>query len=191
MKTIFIIEHLEKKLWPWCVIEYTQSSRHVGKDNLWITNVNMAKDKIKNIGKIYNKPVRELNIAWDRACILDPEAELTLEPSDKDKFDYVIIGGILGEEKFNQRTGRELTKFLPGVEKRNIGKEQFTIDNAVYVAHKILQGISLDNIKFQSNAEIIINDVESVILPYCYPLVGNKPVMSDEIIIYLKNKKGF
>ena len=35
----FIIEHLEKKLFEWCLIEYEHISKIVGKNNLIITNV--------------------------------------------------------------------------------------------------------------------------------------------------------
>src|SRR3989344_4588506 len=38
-KQIYIIEHLEQKLWPWCVIEYKHISKIAGKNNLWFTNI--------------------------------------------------------------------------------------------------------------------------------------------------------
>jgi len=38
-KTVYIIEHLEPKLFPWCMIEYKHISKTVGKSNLWFTNI--------------------------------------------------------------------------------------------------------------------------------------------------------
>src|SRR3989344_3510320 len=42
----YIIEHLEEKVYPWCLLEYTHISTIVGKDNLIFTNI--AK---KHLGK--------------------------------------------------------------------------------------------------------------------------------------------
>lgn len=192
MKPIFIIEHLEPKLWPWCIIEYKSISKIIGRNNLIFTNVS-KKDlkKLEKFGKVFTKSVKNLNIDLHKACVLDPLAQKALEPHEAGKFQYYIFGGILGDEKLNGRTSHELTKFLSNSSKRNIGKAQFSTDNAVYVTSQIINGKSQDKIEFQDSIEIPINKIESVILPYRYPLVSGKPRISPKLIDYLKNKKSF
>jgi len=192
MKPIFIIEHLEPQLWPWCIIEYKSISKLVGKDNLWFTNIN-KKDthKLSKYGQVYQKSIKNLDIEFGKACILDPDATKTPSPKDAKSFQYFIFGGILGDDPPRKRTAPELTNFIPQAHKRNIGKEQFSTDNAVYVANEIINGKSLKEIPFQDTIEIPINKVESTILPYRYPLIKGKPRISQELITYLKNKKGF
>jgi len=189
MKPIYIIEHLEPKLWDWCLIEYENISNIVGKENLWITNIKSKKDaeKLKNFGKVFSESVRKMKLAG--ACILDPEAEKTLSPSEK--FSYYIFGGILGDFPPRKRTGEELTKFLPNAEKRNIGKEQMSTDNAVYTVKQIVDGKTFEKMKFTDNAVIQISEFESVELPYRYNLVDGKPFMSKKISEYIKKNGAF
>lgn len=181
--TIFIIEHLEPELWPWCLIEYKRISKITNK-NVWFTNIK-KKDikKLEKYGKVFSNSIKTMKL--ENACILDPAAVKTLKKSDT--FEYYIFGGILGDQEFNWRTKEELTKYL-NYEKRNIGKRQFSTDNAVYVTKAIIEGKKL---KFTDNPEIKINKIESVILPFRYPLVNGKPGMSPEIIKHLKKKKDF
>lgn len=40
---------------------------------------------------------------------MDPEAKETLTPADREQFDYVVIGGILGDSKYTGRTKKEVT----------------------------------------------------------------------------------
>lgn len=187
---IFIIEHLEPEMWPWCLIEYESLSKAVGKKNVWFTNVK-KKDayKLKKYGSVFTQSIKKLPIALSRACVLDPRAPHTLEP--KERFEYYIFGGILGDEKLNGRTEKELTHFLKQAHKRNIGREQFSTDNAVYVTHEIMKGTPLTKQRFQDTLEIHFNAIESVILPYRYPLVRDKPRINPKLITYLKNKKTF
>ena len=124
------------------------------------------------------------------SCILDPDSPTLLSPNDKNKFDYFIFGGILGDYPPRKRTKAELTKFVKG-STRNIGKLQFSTDNAVYTVHKILTGTSFNKLKFKNKVEIKINEIESVILPYKYNLINGKPLISEKLIEYLKNKKDF
>lgn len=189
MKPVFIIEHLEPKLWPWCLIEYKNISRLVGKENLWFTNIKDNGRKLGSYGKVFGKSVKTLNL--DRACILDPDAKETLTPLNARGYEYFILGGILGDEKFNWRTRDELTKYMSKVKAFNLGDGQFSTDNAVLVTKKIAQGVSLDEIPFQDGLEIKIKKGESVILPYRYPLVNGRSQISAELVKYLKKKKDF
>lgn len=185
MKQIYIIEHLEPKLWPWCLIEYKHISKIAGKNNLWFTSIKKQDiKKLKKYGKIFTKSVKDFKIK--NLCILDPDANKTLIPKDTKQFKYFIFGGILGDHPPRKRTKSELSAFFKNIEKRNIGKDQLSTDNAVYVVKQICNGKELKDIKFQNEVEIIINDIESTILPFKYPLVNGKPNISTELIKYLK-----
>ncbi len=189
MKPIFIIEHLEPKLWEWCLIEYKHISRIVGKKNVWFTNIRDGKSKLKPYGGVFGESVRTMKLA--NACVLDPDAKELLNPVNAAPFQYFIFGGILGEEGFNWRTKKELTRYLASMKSFHLGDGQFSTDNAVYVTKQIIEGRTLGKMPFLDTAEIELKKGESVILPYRYPLVKGKPHISRELVTYLKNKKSF
>jgi len=188
---VYIIEHLEPRLWPWCIMEYKHISKLVGKKNLWITNINKAGEakKLSKYGKVIPASVSKLNLK--SACILDPESTRLLSPKVARKYRYFIFGGILGDYPPRKRTKKELTSKFKHIPSFNIGKEQMSTDNAVYAVKQIVEGKSLNKLKFQDQAEIRINKIESIILPYRYNLIKGKPFTSPEVISYLKRKKGF
>ncbi|MDP1728998.1 MAG: SAM-dependent methyltransferase [archaeon] len=188
---IYIIEHLEPELFEWCLIEYAHISEIVGKENLWFTNINGGKDKkkLEKFGRVYSESVQKLGL--NNMCVLDPEAEKTLNSGDSDKIEYYIFGGILGDFPPRKRTEEELTKFLPNSEKRNIGKEQMSTDNAVYTVKQIVGGKKFEELRFIDNAYLDLGEFESVELPYRYNLVGGKPLMSKKILAYLKKNGVF
>ena len=190
-KKIFIIEHLEPRVWKWCLMEYENISKIVGKDNLWFTNIKRHNIQLTKLGKVFREPVRDLKIDRSRVCVLDPEAKEVLRYEDNDKMDYVVFGGILGDYPPKKRTKKELTNFLEGCIVRNLGKKQMATDNAVYVVKEILEGEKFEKMKFFNKAVIQINKVESCILPFKYVNVDGKPFMSEKVINYLKKKKGF
>jgi len=196
-KPIYVIEHLEPEIFEWCLIEYEHMSETVGKDNLWFTNLKTDenKKKLERLGKVFSESIKKFDITidWARVCILDPEAEKTLNPADSDKFDYYVFGGILGDFPPRKRTKKELTKLLPNCEARNIGEKQMSTDNAVYAVMQIAEKQKkFEELKFKDEVSIEINDVESVELPYRYNLDEKGEVfMSPKIIEYLKKKQGF
>lgn len=192
MKPIFIIEHLEPKLWPWCIIEYESISKIIGPSCVWFTNIKKKDiNKLNKLGKVFTDSITKLSIDMSQTCVLDPLARRTLSPEETSNFKYYIFGGILGEEKLNGRTKKELTRFLSKAHERNIGKEQVSTDNAVFVTKKIIDQVSLQKIPRTTSLELKINKIESIILPYSYPLVNNKPRISKKLLNYLKKKKGF
>lgn len=185
---MYIIEHLEPRMWKWCLIEYKHISKIVGKKNLWFTNVKKGNQELEKYGKIITKSVKELHLK--NACVLDPTAEKTLTPKEAKKYDHFIFGGILGDYPPKKRTKKHLTRFLD-IDARNIGKKQMSTDTAVYVVKLITDGFSLGHIKFKQNIEIPTGKHESVCMPYRYVLVNKKPLLSDELLQYLKRKRGF
>ena len=188
--TTYIIEHLEPELFEWCIIEYKHISKIVGKENLWITNIKEADvNRLNKYCKVINKSITSLNLDNKKICILDPEATKTLSPEDAKQSNFFIFGGILGDNPPKKRTKEELTKFFSNTEKRNIGKTQMSTDNAVFVVHQIALGVPIEKIPFKDKIEIPLRKGESTIFPYRYALVNGKPLISPELIKYLKNKK--
>jgi len=190
---IYIIEHLEPELYEWCLIEYENISKIVGKKRLWFTSVKHTKDRraLSKFGKAFSESIRDMKLDNDKVCVLDPEVDETLTPFDAKKFDFFVFGGILGDYPPRKRTKDELTKFLPECQKRNIGKEQFSTDNAVKVVSLIEKGKRFEDLEFQNGATIKINKIESVDLPFFYYVDKGKPFISGKIVSYLKRKKYF
>ena len=189
MKQTIIIEHLEPKVWPWCLIEYKSISKLIPKKNLWFTNIHKKSKELESLAKVSKESVINLNL--DKACILDPDAPKTLTPKEAKEIKYFIIGGILGDYPPKKRTKVELTSKMKSTIVRNMGKKQFSTDNAVYVLKQIIDGAPLSKMSFQNKATIKINNVESIELPYYYPLINGKPRISEELLKYIKNKKDF
>ena len=96
----------------------------------------------------------------------------------------------MGDYPPKKRTKKELTKKL-NFTARNIGKKQFSTDNAVAVVKEILKGKKLKDLKFKEKIEIQLGKYDSVILPYRYLLIKNKPLISKELVEYLKRRKEF
>jgi ribosome biogenesis SPOUT family RNA methylase Rps3 len=181
---IYVIEHLDKRLFPWCLLEYKSISETVGKANLLFTRTSSR--LLVPLGRVTRKSAAELRLK--NACVLDPFAKKTL--CSKDSFDHLIFGGILGDEPMQRRTERELTVPL-GVTSRNLGPMQMSTDTAVYVAKRILDGEMLSDIKFCDEIEIRISKEESVVLPFRYALVDGKPRLAPGLVEHLKRRRAF
>ena len=183
----FVIEHLEEKLYPWCLLEYEHISQIVGRKNLMFTCIKPAqKNKLRLFGEVEKKSVLDLDLR--HVCFLDPGAKKELSPEDKNKFDYLVFGGILGDYPPRQRTAEWLTG--QRVEKRNLGKEQMATDTAVYVAKLITEGKRLNELKFLDTLHLATGKGEEVILPYRYVLEKGKPVLAKGFLQFVK-KNGF
>lgn len=183
---LYIIEHMEPKLWKWCEIEYRHISKIVGKKNLIFTNVKDGKNKLKKLGKVDSKSVSKIKM--ENPCLLDPNAKTTLKPTDK--FETFVFGGILGDEPPKART-EQLVHKLPKMPRRNLGKKQMSTDAAVLVTKTISSGTSFSKIKFKDTIEININSYEAVVLPYRYVLKNGKPILAPGLVKLLKTQKGF
>lgn len=183
----YIIEHLEEKVWPWCILEYKHISEIVGKNNLIFTNVpKKEKKKLEKFGKVYTRSVLKLKLK--KCCLMEMIANKQLSEKDKEKFDYFVFGGILGD---NPPRGRTKVLHKLNCEMRNLGKKQMSTDTAVLVAHKVLNGEKLSKIKFKDTIEIETAKNESVILPFRYVIENGKPVLAKGLLEMLKKQKGF
>ena len=196
----YIIEHLEPELFEWCLIEYDHISRIVGRENLIFTNIKNKKNasKLKKFGDVSNEKFSELGYKLDfdknKICILSQYAQKTLETIDKNKFEYFVFGGILGDKPAKRRTEDIIKEFKQNkirFEERNLGNAQMPTDNAVYASKKILDGAKLNELKFIDEVEIQINENESVSLPFRYIVDDNKLVISEKLVEHLRKRKEF
>ncbi|MBI2654904.1 hypothetical protein HYX06_00575 [Candidatus Woesearchaeota archaeon] len=190
----FIVEHLEPELYEWCLIEYGHISEIAGKENLIFTNIKNKKggDKLKKYGTVYEKGISELNL--NRICVLSQYASKTLAANDKNKFEYFVFGGILGDNPAKKRTDmiiKNLKNKKIKFNERNLGSRQMPTDNAVYAAKKVLEGGKLSDLKFADELEIQINENESVILPFRYVVDNNKSIISKKLVEHLRKREEF
>lgn len=188
----FIIEHMEPDVSEWSLLEYKHISEIVGKDNLIFTNVKKDKEKLIDLGKVYEKGLSELGKELGESmCLLDMDSDILLTTDDKNRFRYFVFGGILGDNPRQHRT--KVLKDQLKCETRNLGKQQMSTNTAVYVTKKILDGTKFEEIKFGDELEIIMDEDdesgESVILPFRYVVENDKVILPDGLIDYLKNKK--
>ncbi|KIY53864.1 DUF431-domain-containing protein [Fistulina hepatica ATCC 64428] len=105
----------------------------------------------------------------EKICLLDPRAPGALSPSDADKFDWFLFGGILGDDPPRDRTA-ELRKLgFPG---RHLGDMQMTTDTALGVTKRVVEdGAPLDKIPYVEGPTIRFNAKESVEMPFKYMTV--------------------
>jgi ribosome biogenesis SPOUT family RNA methylase Rps3 len=182
----FIIEVCEPFISNWLLLEIKHSSNIVGKDKLLITNIKENYVQyLSKYGKVSSSSIIDLKDLHDKIIILDPLADLTLTPEEASNH-MLVIGGILGDDPPRGRTFKYITSKLPNCKARNLGKKQFSIDGAIYVAKLINEGKKLEEIPIMENLVIKVDEFHEIILPYVYPLVNNKPLISDELIEYLK-----
>ncbi len=179
-----IIEHLDPRLWKWSLLEYRHASEYIGKGDIIFTNIKTqsSREKLEDYGRIYREKIEKLS--FKNACILDPYAKEQLSP--KDKFEYYIIGGILGNFPPEKRTRKELTSRL-GFPARNLGKSQMSTNTAAIVTWKIAHGKTLEELKFKNKLKIKTGEFEEVILPYKY-LIENKKLVLPEGYIEMAKK---
>lgn len=184
---LFVIEHLEPKLSEWLHIEYSHAAWIVGREKLLVTNVKKKNEfhKLARMARIERKRACEL-FKQRELIVLDPRARRKLSPVDFHGKQAVVVGGILGEEVFTGRTRELLVTSMPRASARNLGKLQFTIDGAAYMAKQASEGKRLEEVPTQFGLEIQINEVYSTFLPYAYPLAKGRPLISRDLVAYLK-----
>lgn len=209
----FIIEHLEPFLSEWCLIEYENISKYIGKENLIITNL-PKKDhkKLTGLAELHKESV--LTMPLKKACLLEPRTNKILTPEDN--FEYFIFGGILGDHPERGRTKKYLTSKLQNSklinpQTRNLEKKQMSTDTAVLVTKMIAKDkIPFSKIDFIDEPTIKLkegNIKEEIILPYRYVKENNimkiknfqcaknskkflsKPKIAPKLLKYLKNKE--
>jgi ribosome biogenesis SPOUT family RNA methylase Rps3 len=181
---LLIIEHCEPAISEWLLLEY----KHIAKlwnGNLQFTRVTDSKTKkiLEKLGSVSREKAKDLYKG--KSCIvLDPQAKKPLTPHDCAGADALIIGGLLGYEKPQGRT-KTLISSTSGFPTRHLGPLQLSIDGAAFVIKAINLGLPLKDIEIAKEIEIIHDSIHSTILPFGYPIVENKPVITPGLVKYL------
>ncbi|MEM3396349.1 MAG: SAM-dependent methyltransferase [Thermoplasmata archaeon] len=183
-----VIENCEEELSEWLFLEYRHAVSIWGKvkftnvkDDRMYTTLSMISSEV------FREHVYELKL--ENPIVLDPLADKPLEPEDMQRANYIVIGGILGDREFTGKTKRLITEKTRGIA-RNLGKTQLSIDIAAYVAHQVLQGKRLSEIPLTTEVEIEHPDGHITILPYGYPIVDGKVLITPGLIRYLQRNLG-
>jgi ribosome biogenesis SPOUT family RNA methylase Rps3 len=197
-KPLIVIENLEEYPSKWLLAEYRHAARLAG-GRLVITNAQKCCSIFSGIAKCYELSIVELEgVLYSRqenVIVLDPKADQRLSPSEAASAEVIVVGGILGDHPPRGRTKALLSSRLPRALKRSLGSHQLSIDGAVYVAAKVAEGMELDEIELTVNPTVKIGMGEygevEVELPYAYPLVEGRPLVSSEVIGLLARGLGY
>jgi ribosome biogenesis SPOUT family RNA methylase Rps3 len=100
----FVVEHLDPELGQWSSLEYQTISKETKSAGSTFILSSVPAELISS-GKLagFVEDVRSEAVEQymagrlDRICLLDPAAKQELSPSDGDRFDIFLFGGILGE----------------------------------------------------------------------------------------------
>ena len=181
---LLVIEHCEPALSEWLLLEYKHAAK-LWDGNLVFTRVtdNKTARVVQKLGTVQKEKAKEI-FSNKKCIVLDPQAKKPLTPNDCLRYNIIIIGGLLGYEKPKGRT-KELISNKSGFETRHLGKLQLSIDGAVFVTKAICLGLNLKDIEIAREIEIIHDTVHSTILPFGYPIIENKPVITPGLIKYL------
>lgn len=183
---ILIVENLENYS-EWLMLEYKHCA------SLWedILFTNVKDERMKNFlsefADVKSKSVTEMN---KKLIVLDPLAKKTLSTSDFGNVDGIVVGGILGYDRPRGRTKKLITdkSDKETTITRNLGKKQMPIDIAVFVAKMIYLGEKIENIELTDQLEIKFDAEYSVILPYAYPVINNRVLVTPGLVEYLRHK---
>lgn len=203
-KMKYVIEHMEQGFTKWVVLEYAQIIKDVGRENLFLVSLPQGTTEA-NIPK----ELLDLGLQWttedivpylmdtkgvakrEDLCLLDPRAEIELQPSDASDFKYFIFGGILGDHPPRDRT-TELKNKL-GCPTRRLGSLQMTTDTAVRTTQIILEKqTNFEDIKFIDYPEIRYSKTEATEMPFRYVLdERNTPIFPEGMVdlIHAENSK--
>ncbi|MEM1830958.1 MAG: RNA methyltransferase [Desulfurococcaceae archaeon] len=193
-KPIIVIEHCEKELSPWLILEYRHSSMIYNREYLLFTNVPEKYHKIlSKYGRVRKESIVDLvriqEISPENLIILDPKAERTLTHQDLVEAKYVVVGGILGDHPPRGRTWKLITSKMPrGVKAFNIGDGQYSIDGTVFYISYLLKYGNTSDYKYVDGITIKTDHGE-IHLPFRYPIVNNKPLIADGLEYYLTHRK--
>ncbi len=185
-----IIEHLED-ISEWLWLEY----RHVAewwKDKLIFTNVREdEREKLAKLGSIITESVTRFPFDRSKLIVLDLQAEEELRPEDIEEDTMIVVGGILGDAVPRGRTREFITSRMEGVKVRHIGKPQYSIDGASIVAKLIADGKRLEEIEYEENPTIKLDEFSEITLHYAVPKLEGKLLLTPGLIELQKRELGY
>ncbi|WP_048058183.1 hypothetical protein [Pyrococcus yayanosii] len=185
-----VIEHLEE-ISEWLWLEYKHVSEWWG-EKLIFTNV-PAKDRerLAKLGSVLSQSITEFPIDRSKLIILDPFAEEELKPEDIEDDTIIVVGGILGDFEFTGKTKKFITDKIEGANARHIGSVQFSIDGSAIVAKLIAEGKRLDEIEYELNPTIKLDEFSEITLHYAVPKLNGKLLLTPDLIELQKRELGY
>ncbi len=103
----------------------------------------------------------------------------------------IVIGGILGDAVPRGRTREFITSRMEGVKVRHIGKPQYSIDGAAIVAKLIADGRRLDEIEYEENPTIKLDEFSEITLHYAVPKLDGKLLLTPGLIELQRRELGY
>ncbi|PFH36289.1 hypothetical protein BESB_044810 [Besnoitia besnoiti] len=202
----YLVENIEDEIEQWCSLEYEHICQVVGEDRVVFTNIlnsDIPEVRKKYKAKFMTDSIGQLkeDLAWEKAVLLDMDAEQTLAPGDAKDFELCVFGGILGNVPSDDRTAEVRKHDLRHA--RNLGPEQMTTNTAVLVTKIVLEDqVPLSDIPFVDDPEIPVDDkgCETVSLPFRYVSKSyytkqdadrDTPVLPEGMLDYLKESGSF
>ena len=180
----YAIEHFEA-FNAWTELEYLNILKHVSSDNLILTSVNpkILPTIHKDLQKVALTTSIE-NFDKSKILLLDPQSNTLLSPTDS-SFEYLLFGGILGDNPPQDRTG-VLRRM--GFETRSLGPIQMTTDTAVLVSQLIVEGTPIDKIKFIDSPQVRLGKKEEVTLPFRFIEENKRPKIAEGILELIREQ---
>lgn len=185
-----IIEHLEE-ISEWLWLEYSHVARWWG-DGLIFTNVPPEeRERLAKLGSVINESVTRFPFDRSKIIVLDLQAEEELKPEEVEEDTIIVVGGILGNAIPTGRTKEFITSRMGGIKVRHIGKPQYSIDGAAIVAKLIADGRRLDEIEYEENPTIKLDEFSEITLHYAVPKLDGKPLLTPGLIELQRRELGF
>jgi len=185
-----VIENLEPRRSEWLMLEYAHACALWGGD-VQFTNVRdprLQRDlQRKRNAHVSARSFRDLD--FGEVVVLDPKAAKPLTTSDCASFDAVVVGGILGGERMRGRT-RDLITKRAKAPARHLGAVQLPIDIAVFATRAIALGSKLEDLEFTNGLTVRYAEGLDIELPYGYPVVKKKVIVTPGLVEYLAEKWG-
>ncbi|WP_297489991.1 hypothetical protein [Thermococcus sp.] len=185
-----VIEHLEE-ISDWLWLEYRHAAEW-WKDKLIFTNVREdEREKLAKLGSVITESVTRFPFDRSKLIVLDLQAEEELKPKDIDEDTMIVVGGILGDAVPRGRTREFITSRMEGVKVRHIGKPQYSIDGASIVAKLIAEGRRLEEVDYEENPTIRLDEFSEITLHYAVPKLDGKLLLTPSLIDLQKRELGY
>ena len=185
-----IIEHLEE-ISDWLWLEY----KHVSewwRDKLIFTNVlPEERERLARLGSVIGESVTRFPFDRSKVIVLDLQAKEELKPEDIGEDTMIVVGGILGDAVPRGRTREFITSRMEGVKVRHIGKPQYSIDGASIVAKLIADGKRLEEIEYEENPTIKLDEFSEITLHYAVPKLNGKLLLTPGLLELQKRELGY
>ena len=185
-----LIEHLEN-ISEWLWLEYS----HVAewwRGKLVFTNVREdERERLARLGSVIGESVTKFPLDRSKVIVLDLQAEEELKPEDVEEDTVIVVGGILGDAVPRGRTKEFITSRMEGVRVRHIGKPQYSIDGASIVTKLIADGRRLNEIEYEENPTIQLDEFSEITLHYAVPKLNGKLLLTPGLIELQRREMGY